>query len=600
MVDNDKKYYAFISYSHKDEEWANWLQHEFEHCHLPTTLNGIEGLPDNFRPIFRNIDESSGGELKPQITNALKSSAHLVIICSPNSAKSVYVNDEIREFIKIGKQNGANNISNIFPFIVQGIPHSKDNPANECFPQALKELPTELIAGDVTKHGHEHAFVKILSGTLHNSGVNFGMLWNQFERNRIEAERKEREQKEQLLRTQSLYLAEVANNLINDLEYDVANLIALEALPHNLADPNRPYVREAEDSLRKSSVYTSPIIRPSSSGKCIQTNGKIVVAEEDDCKLQIWNAKDGKHIGTIELKGWLNEYYKDMLDSHAIDSYILRNHWLKAIAFPKTMQNVIYVYTFDSLLSIDFDTLPIKPQLIFKRDSGSIAHFSHTADVIFSHDKRYYFWLTKESECRLCLYDNITSQEIFSFSNDKSSVVFSPNSRLIAFACHKDILVYDIENLKANNSCYLAKYRCNDPSFCTFADDTNILVVRGNNSIEIWDYVSKKVETIHTSKTNISDVLYRDNILVYVTSSNQIRVLDTQYRFMIAQLDWNSKVKLLSFSNDGDSIYFRDERSLRTWDFHTRTDGSHILYYHQNYIDATAYSQDMSYFVSIS
>lgn len=26
-----KKYFAFISYSHKDAELANWLQHEFEY-----------------------------------------------------------------------------------------------------------------------------------------------------------------------------------------------------------------------------------------------------------------------------------------------------------------------------------------------------------------------------------------------------------------------------------------------------------------------------------------------------------------------------------------------------------------------------------------
>ena len=92
-MENTKDYYAFISYSHKDEEWAKWLQHEFENYHLPTTLNAIPNLPEKFRPIFRDIDELSGGELKPQISAALKSSAYMVIICSPNSAKSPYVDD---------------------------------------------------------------------------------------------------------------------------------------------------------------------------------------------------------------------------------------------------------------------------------------------------------------------------------------------------------------------------------------------------------------------------------------------------------------------------------------------------------------------------
>ena len=111
---NNKKYYAFISYSHKDEEWAKWLQHEFEHYHFPTTLDDYSNLPDKFRPIFRDVDELSGGELHPQITAALRASAYLVVICSTNSAKSEYVDNEIKEFIEIGKQEGINNIANIF------------------------------------------------------------------------------------------------------------------------------------------------------------------------------------------------------------------------------------------------------------------------------------------------------------------------------------------------------------------------------------------------------------------------------------------------------------------------------------------------------
>ena len=33
-----KKYFVFISYSHKDSELAKWLQHEFEYYELPAKL----------------------------------------------------------------------------------------------------------------------------------------------------------------------------------------------------------------------------------------------------------------------------------------------------------------------------------------------------------------------------------------------------------------------------------------------------------------------------------------------------------------------------------------------------------------------------------
>lgn len=303
-MEQNKEYYAFISYSHKDEEWAKWLQHEFEHYHLPTTLNGLTDLldlPDKFRPIFRDIDELSGGELKPQISYALKSSAYLVIICSPNSAKSQYVDGEIQEFIEIGEQEGVNNISNIFPFIVDGTPHSKEEPEKECFPKALRDLPTELIAGDVTKHGREHAFVKILSGTLHHSNIGFSMLWNQFERDRIEAERKEREKRDKLLLLESRYLSEKALNIAS-VDSRLARLLVLRALPKDLNDPeDRPYCIEAESALRIISNYKSAIIKGINRFK-LNSAGDKGVSGSTDGTIRIWDIETASQIGE-SLKG---------------------------------------------------------------------------------------------------------------------------------------------------------------------------------------------------------------------------------------------------------------------------------------------------------
>lgn len=115
------KYYAFISYSHKDTDWAKWLQHEFEYYKLPTTLNGNKDIPKYFRPIFRDEDELASGELKSQISEALALSENLIVICSPNSAISLYVDNEIKEFIRIGKSCGIDNKKRIFPLIVDGV-----------------------------------------------------------------------------------------------------------------------------------------------------------------------------------------------------------------------------------------------------------------------------------------------------------------------------------------------------------------------------------------------------------------------------------------------------------------------------------------------
>ena len=135
------KYYAFISYSHKDSEWAKWLQHELEYYQLPSTLNGKPGLPSSFRPVFRDEDELSGGDLKPQITSALASSNYLIVICSPHSAQSKYVNEEIKEFIEIGTARQEDYTKRIFPLIIEGKPHQDENNKHlECFPEVLNYI----------------------------------------------------------------------------------------------------------------------------------------------------------------------------------------------------------------------------------------------------------------------------------------------------------------------------------------------------------------------------------------------------------------------------------------------------------------------------
>ena len=322
---NDKEYYAFISYSHLDEEWAKWLQHEFEHYHLPTTL-GLSNLPDKFRPIFRDIDELSGGALKPQISHALRSSAHLVIICSKNSVKSDYVNDEIRTFVEIGREIGVDNVGNIFPFIIEGIPHSKDDPEEECFPRALHDLP-DLIAGDVTKHGREHAFVKVLSGTLLKSGVGFSMLWNQFERDRIKAERKEREKRDRLLLLESRYLSEKALDIVQE-DSGLAKMLILRALPKDLSDSNdRPYCVEAESALRKICHFKSHVLNLQEEVFAkLSPNHNKVVSYSNDGFVKIFDVETGEQTNKFPFKDTIHNvalsYDEKTLATYANDGTI--------------------------------------------------------------------------------------------------------------------------------------------------------------------------------------------------------------------------------------------------------------------------------------
>ena len=62
-MSQEKEYFAFISYQRKDEEWADRLRNKLEHYHLLAVFNSRADVQQELRPVFRDIDELSAGNL---------------------------------------------------------------------------------------------------------------------------------------------------------------------------------------------------------------------------------------------------------------------------------------------------------------------------------------------------------------------------------------------------------------------------------------------------------------------------------------------------------------------------------------------------------
>src|SRR5262249_4925115 len=128
------KYRAFLSYSHADTGWAKWLHAKLEAFRIDKDLVGrgtaTGQIPKTLRPIFRDRDDFTAGHtLTDQTLAALDASAALIVICSPDAAKSRYVNEEIRTFKSQHPKRP------VVPLIVAGSPGDNEL---ECFPPALK------------------------------------------------------------------------------------------------------------------------------------------------------------------------------------------------------------------------------------------------------------------------------------------------------------------------------------------------------------------------------------------------------------------------------------------------------------------------------
>ncbi len=149
------RYKAFISYSHADAKWAKWIQRGLERYRVPDKLVAKHELATNrLNPIFLDRDElSSSSSLSTVIQNALGESENLIVVCSPASAKSHWVNEEIRTYRALGRGD------RIFCLIVDG----EDG---TYFPPAL--LDDEPLGVDVRPHadGKQNSKLKIISSLI--------------------------------------------------------------------------------------------------------------------------------------------------------------------------------------------------------------------------------------------------------------------------------------------------------------------------------------------------------------------------------------------------------------------------------------------------
>ncbi|MCL1148882.1 toll/interleukin-1 receptor domain-containing protein [Shewanella ulleungensis] len=187
-------YWAFISYSHKDKKWADWIHRALETYKIPKayvgTQTAVGEIPNRLFPVFRDREElPTSSDLSSNINSALDSSKCLIVICSPNSAKSHWVNEEILEFKRRGKSN------RILSIIIEGEPNTGlvDGVNAECFPQALRfimesdgqltDKSAEPIAADLRKNkdGLINAKLKLIAGII---GLPFDALRQRDQRRR--------------------------------------------------------------------------------------------------------------------------------------------------------------------------------------------------------------------------------------------------------------------------------------------------------------------------------------------------------------------------------------------------------------------------------
>ena len=175
------KYFAFISYNSKDAQWGRRLQRKLEGYRMPATLCSEHGWKRRpIVPVFYAPTDIQPGDLRQELEARLRASRHLIVICSPHSAKAKWVGWEIAYFHSLGRTE------NIHFFIVDGEPHSQD-PERECFNPIIEELGIpEQLGANIHERvsrwpwvNRERAYVQLVTKLL---GVEFDSLWQRHKR----------------------------------------------------------------------------------------------------------------------------------------------------------------------------------------------------------------------------------------------------------------------------------------------------------------------------------------------------------------------------------------------------------------------------------
>lgn len=260
------RYDAFISYRHAELDLyiAKKVHKGLETFRVPRAVAKKSGKK-NIKRVFRDQEELPiGSDLGENISSALAESEFLLVICSPRTPESYWVQKEISTFIQMHDRE------HVLAILVEGEPEDsfpeqllKDENGNPVEPLAAdvrgrtkseinKKLKTEIMRlaapllhcsyDDLRQRHRERRMKKIaaVSLTVAALAVAFG-AYNVYNAALI------RQNLEGKQRNQSKYLADTSLELLEEGDRRAAVLVALEALPSEKND--RPYVPEAQYAL---------------------------------------------------------------------------------------------------------------------------------------------------------------------------------------------------------------------------------------------------------------------------------------------------------------------------------------------------------------
>ena len=314
------KYNAFISYRHTEPDMyiAKRVHKGLETLKAPRGVFQKSGKRKIER-VFRDQEELPiGSDLGDNIKAALEESEYLIVVCSPRTPESAWVQKEIDTFISLhGREH-------ILAILVEGEPQESfpeklraDEAGNPVEPLAAdvrgasrremnRRLRTELLRlaapllhcsyDDLRQRHRERRMKKVMfaASAAAVAGVLFG-AYSAYNTAMIQENYRQKQV------NQSKYLASTALSLLEEGDRQTAALVALEALP--TPEQDRPYVASAQYAL-SAALYCYDIGNTMGMDRSLRHDlpvkafsfddtGEKILSIDQGGTIYVWNVEDG-------------------------------------------------------------------------------------------------------------------------------------------------------------------------------------------------------------------------------------------------------------------------------------------------------------------
>ena len=552
------RYWAFISYSHEDRRWADWLHAALERYRVPRSLSSeaVEWLTPTF---LDRAELQAGADLGSTLERALRDSRALVVVCSPSSARSQRVIKEIQSFRQYSDR--------VLPFIVAGRPNAASrggDQEDECFPGPLRNQGTEdvqeLLAADVRpgKGDRQEALLKLVAGIL---GVNLDQLRQR------DARRRRRlwigvtatvsmlagaatalagyawQQRIRALEAQSIVLIRVADQRLLAGDVPGAQQIALELLSNSSLRVDR---QSALNIFQEARALDSQMA---------------VLAGHTQTVTSAAFSPDGKRVITASYDGTAIVW--DAMTAHPRFTLIGHTNVVWDAQFSPDGRHIVTASNDHTARMWDATNGHLLLTITGHSDQVRTARFSPDGTQI----------LTASWDGSIRLWDAISGSELRRFGGDIeriSSASFSPDaSKIVGSAWDKTIRIWDVasgrELLRMNGD----QDRVESAAFSP--DGKLVVSASWDRTARIWDALSgRQILVIGGSPDRLYSAAFSPDGMRVLTASydKTARIWDAQtgqpIKLLRGHSDW---IRTAAFSLDGAMIVTAsNDHTARVWE----------------------------------